>query len=102
VDQGSKDRHDLLVGHVGFGLLLYGLLLGWLCLPDQSNPAARAGADDHRTFLAQDLHSVQHALLRGHHSINADFVRGIPAYPEFRAYAGKDLMLFNTCNLSEE
>lgn len=89
MDQGRQVGHHFLVVHVSAGLLLYGIVVGWLRIPYQSNTPACAGPNDYGPLLASHLHSLQHTLLRRHNTLDADIVCGVPAHTELGAHAGK-------------
>lgn len=89
MDQGGQVGHHFLVGLFSPGLLLHGILVGRLRIPHQSDTPARAGPDDNGSLLTSHLHSLQHALLRRHNTLDADIICGLPAHSELGAHAGK-------------
>lgn len=70
----------MLRGTVLFYLVI-GLFMGRLCILDQLDSSPRTGADAHRTILPPDLCGLLYRLLSGHHSFNADLLRGFPGKP---------------------
>lgn len=66
-----------------------GVVVGWLCFPDQLDTAARAGADDAGPVLRACVRRVQHAVLRRHYTLHADLVRRLPTCPELGTHVGE-------------
>lgn len=65
-----------------------GVIVGRLCVPHQPDPAPRASSDAAGAVLRARVRGVQHAVLRRHHPLHADLLRGLPARAELGAHAG--------------
>lgn len=63
--------------------------MGRLRVPNQPDPAARAGAHAAGALLSARVRGLQHAVLRGHHPLHADLLCGLSAGAELRAYVGE-------------
>lgn len=78
-----------MVNDVGIGLFLHGVILGRLRIPHQFDPVACDRPHADRPLFASNLRRIQHTVLRGHHSIDANFVRWLSTGSELRTYAGE-------------
>lgn len=65
--------------------------MGWLRVPNQLDPAARASAHAAGPVLCARVRGLQHAVLCRDYTLDADLLRRIPACTELRAYAGEIL-----------
>lgn len=78
-----------MVDDVSAGVFLHGIVLGWLRFSHQFDSTACAGSDGDRSIFASDLCRIQHTVLRGHRTVDANFIRGLSTGSKFRTYAGK-------------
>lgn len=75
-------------------LLPSGILMGWLCVPHQHHPPARAHPYDHRPLLSPCLCCLLHPLCHWHHPLHADLLCGFPACLHLRTHGGECLPLY--------
>lgn len=78
-----------MVNDVSTGLLLYGFIMGWLCVFDQFDSTACPRFDDYWPLFASYLRRLQHFILCRHHFVYANLIRWLSTGSKFRTHAGK-------------